>query len=316
MAYYTGTVSSAAELKTIIETECGVNSWSSSGGWLSKGNSHVSLGTSSVTNAAGTFELVSITGANSTDGLTTPAGWDRYLVIKSTYFPITYHLFILTDPDVVVCVVTYDIYFVQVLLFGDIVKVHSSAFTGGNFFFATCDVNSATIDGLGNFTFNYAGLNALSLTSISSISTNIFSDPGMVIPFAPTVNPNSANINRNALHCEIDGAIWDTGSKISYTDSVIAALFRSPNSWNQQTHLVPMRLQYAMASSLYAYLGYIEHIRLVRVDNYELGDIIEIAPDSWKVFPWLKKDAALRNGDAIGYQKTGTVGFAVRYDGP
>ena len=120
------------------------------------------------------------------------------------------------------------------------------------------------------------------------------------------------------LHAKIDGAVWHNSGYITYTDTTIASLYRNPNLWTSQTTLVPMNLQCAVEDDLFMPLGYVEHVRLIRVDNYEIGDILSISPDEWKIFPFLFKDTANRNGlggvlTSPAQISSGTLGLAVRY---
>ena len=121
MAYQASTVVSSAELKTTIQNFAVTNGWSLSGGWLSKGLSHVSL--SSDSPQAG---YVGITGACSSDGLTNPAGFTRYVYVPVSEWPVYCYLFAHTNPDIISCVILSDTDMVQHLIFGDIIKINST----------------------------------------------------------------------------------------------------------------------------------------------------------------------------------------------
>lgn len=314
MPYYTGTVGTPDLLKTTIETLAVTNGYTLDGTWLYKGAD------SAIQLTAPDGEFLNIIGANSNDGLTDPTTFTRSLYVRSVYWPVTYYLFFHTSPDMCICVINYNTVYTQILMFGDIVKIHSSAYVGGNFFFATHNpLVSTPVDATYNEdvfstfgeSFSYFTVNRLPCGNTQGQAAYTSS----IIPFAYCPQTN----NENGIHVEIDSGIWDTTNKTSYTDSTLCALRRSPNLGDSQAHLIPMQLQYAMADSLYGYLGYMEHIRFVRNDNYEIGDIITIAPDEWKVFPWYKKDAAQRDGLFTPDTPTGhsgTIGIAIRYDGP
>jgi hypothetical protein len=302
MPYYSGTAASSSALQTIIETEAVANGWTLTSGTLYKGGSAVKL--SNTTN-----QLI-INAFNDPDGVTGPADDPRSIYIDTGYWPITYYLFIWDTPDVIVCVVNYGAFKIQVLMFGDIVKTHSSAYVGGNFYFATRKADATGEDA------SRVQLSQHQL--LTSGDTGFGNDRTMVIPFTERGYTSSPPPHVKNIHVEIDGTTWADTSDITFTDTTLNAYYRSPNTWNQQAHLVPMNLQFAMNSSLYNPIGYVEHVRLVRVDNYNIGDIITIAPDEWKVFPWTQKDTVLRNGSVAGGTDgySGTLGFAVRYDGP
>jgi hypothetical protein len=321
MAYYTGTVNTPAVLQSIIESQCVTNGWTLSSGWLTKGINHVKL-------TSPDASYLKIQGANSADGSTGLCSKTRAIWIRPSEWPVTYHLFIHTSPDFWCCVVHHNVTRIQVLFATDLVKIHSSAYVGGNLFWASGGENCGTpTSGQTLPAIETTGLCPTSISNIVTGNGHPFALNELCIPFTNNGGFTIGNSgNTSQLHAEIDGAVWhDTGlnsgvNKINFTDTTISAIWRSPNTWNDQTHLIPMNLQVAMADSLYGYLGYIEHMRLVRVDNYNIGDIITISPDEWKVFPWLAKGP---ESERNGYQvynnmtapgHTGTYGFAVRYN--
>jgi len=296
MSYFTGTASTSTDLKVLIEAKAVLAGWTLLGGWLSKGINNVYL-------TVPDNQTLSITGANSSDGTVQPFGSARCIWVQSSEWPVTYYLHLNTTPDMIVLVIKHATNRIQTLMFGDIVKIHTSAYVGGNFFFASLMEEFKTAEN--------SFLRQITNTIIQC-GTGGFTTESNIIPFS-----HSYDAARNTpIHIELDTNIWDVPNptpKVTYTDTTISSLFRSPNTYNSQTHLVPMNLQYGMANNLFGYLGYVEHVRLVRIDNYEIGDIITISPDQWKVYPWFKKNTLNRNGINIANSGTGTLGFAVRY---
>ena len=88
---------------------------------------------------------------------------------------------------------------------------------------------------------------------------------------------------------------------------------RTPNTWNGEATLLPVQAYLARPSSKVSLIAELGHMRYVRIDNYNAGDIITLGADRWKVFPWWQRNAASRDGADFS---SGTLGFAVRYDGP
>ena len=306
--YQTGTVNNSDDLLTVIQTFCTDNGWVLSGSnYLYKGQSNIKLTSSPPLR-------VDIEGATTSTGVS-PSPSYRSVHIDSGNWPITYHLFLHDTPDQVVCVVHYATSKIQVIMFGDIVKLHDSAYVGGNWFFAS-GFGDYALGGLYRFAESPG---TVPLLQISPIAGNL-QTVAPTIPFTESISFIDPNSTYTHMHAEIDGIIWNPQAtqKITYTDYTLRSLYRSPNSWNNQACLIPMHLQFAMANSLYSYLGYIEHIRFIRTTNYNIGDIVTLGPDKWKVFPWGAKNANSPNGDYDFPQSshTGTLGFAVRYDGP
>lgn len=325
MAYYTGSLSSCASLATLLTTQCVANGWALTGSTLSKGISAVTVASST--------NYLTLNGALNASGSLTPTTTNRCLAILSSDWPVTYHLFINANPDTVVLVVNYGTLYIQYLMFGDIVKIHPSAYVGGNFLAGTSSTSFAQSPILPRSEYNsishplhntpdilIASLYGIGVNTLRTDSSGYFA-AATPIPFVLNYVFSVSTTNNGAIfHAEIDGGVWAEGVKVTYTDTTITTLFRGPNLTNAQTTLVPMNLQYAASSSLYMYLGYVEHVRLARVDNYNIADIITITPDQWMIFPWRLKSLTYRNGFAVAYPsttdtitQTGTLGFAVRY---
>jgi len=317
MAFQTGTFTTVAGLKSTIESFCTTNGWTLTSGVLYKGLSYIKLTTPDA------YRLT-ITGANSVDFLTTPCPFSQTLYLLAEELPATYYLFVHATPDMCVCVVNYSTVKIQVLMFGDIVKVNNSAFVGGNFFFASRP------------TTNYTLATCLEEITDTNIESSTYDNPiyngrGTFMPFQTYafLVTNCYGRSTMGFHAEIDNYIWDmdddedrvaANKRIMLTESSISSYHRSPNQWDTQAHLIPMHITAKMEDSLWGYLGYVEHIRLIRIDNYNIGDIVEIAPDSWKVFPWVKKEMTYPNGgkpgdnEQLALEGSGSLGFAVRYD--
>lgn len=297
MPYFTGSISTPADMKSLIETQAVANGWTKTGEVLHKGLSAIKL-------TAPNTNRLEIDAYTNSDGVTGPASDTRSIYLANSHKPATYHLFIHADPDIIVFVIVYNVNNVQVMMFGDIKKIHNSAYVGGNFYFATLAENMTAVD---QSKITFGGATSLGSGNLDS-GTYTASMP-FVTPSVFGIQPHEKN---KQIRIEIDGEVWVDQSKVVFTDASIISLYRSPNTWNSQTHLVPMNLQFAGKDDLWHYLGFLEHIRLVRIDNYELGDIITITPDQWKVFPWTRKNSVSRNGGTAA--ESGTIGFAVRYD--
>lgn len=89
-----------------------------------------------------------------------------------------------------------------------------------------------------------------------------------------------------------------------------------PSAFNGDTVLVPMRAYKERPSFKSSMVADLEHARHVRIDNLSPGDIITIGSDRWKVFPWYKKSFTERSGASGEIDHTGTLGLAIRYQGP
>ena len=247
----------------------------------------------------GEFGTIFMFGATSADGATNYLNQGKGIAVLKTYWPLTYHLSANTNPDIIVCTLVYNINECQTLIFGNIKKIHDSAFTGGGFYFGTHRL--------------WYGVNGIYTLADNSLLSYGYSSPLPFIPYTPNSGINIGS--SECLHAELDGVVWatrDYGCVLGLTN--VCNLARSPNTYNSQTHLVPVSIYLQYASGYRGYLGQLEHIRYLRNDNYEVGDIITIGTDKWKVFPAWKKSITNRSGGSTA--NSGTLAYAVRYDGP
>jgi hypothetical protein len=97
-----------------------------------------------------------------------------------------------------------------------------------------------------------------------------------------------------------------------------ASFFYSlPNDFNGGNVLIPIRALIGRSSNTCSIAAQMKNARYVRLDNLNSGDIITFGTDQWKVYPWHRRNATVRNGVqwATGATHTGTCGFAFRYTG-
>lgn len=312
MAYETGSVASGTALLAVIENFAILQGYTlnaGTGSWLSKGGTSIQLSATSTTCSAKI--------ANTPTGPDAAPGVSQGISIALASWPIKYELFYSSIPNLFVCVLTYDTLTIQILMFGELVKINNAAYTGGNFLYGS---------GLSNDTLSSPGSIALSL------STN-FTGDGLISGSGPSNSPRKAVIpftkgglnssfgarGSALLHVEIDGDIIN-GDIMGVNNNVLLMtqyqnmLFYSPNIYNSQAILIPIHLQKDLSAGNSMYLGYVEHIRFIRITNYEIGDVITLGSDKWKVYPWRRKSAVpAGNGAFTAEGDTSTIGFAVRF---
>ena len=296
MAYQTGTEASPTTLKSTIETFATTNGWTLLTDVLSKGSSNVRLTDIDA-------DQMDIEGANNAAFTLEVCPQKAKIDIASTLWPVTYRMFSLGTPDFIAVVLQYSSSRIQMLWFGDITKY--GTWTGGNWFGAAKGENHTSTD-----SFN-----------LHPIVTNTNTPPGA--PFWGTTNTSSGYSPQRAsfVHAEIDGYIWpgagDEGPWPSFPEVADPIHQRQPNVWNDQSVLLPMWLNMPRASSLYSPIGHVAHMRSIRIDNYDLGEIITLGSDKWMLFPWHQKNVAERDGPpGASGSHTGTFGVAISYDGP
>lgn len=315
MAYQTGTVVSASDLASTIRSFALANEWSPSG--LSevvyKDGCHVRISSPSESE-------VMIEGARS-GNFATPDLCPRYSRIYNAVWPsaATYHLVAFTSPDTIWCTINFAVTDYMHLGFGALQKYGD--WVGGMWFHAQHSQNStlsaSLVDG---------GATPFQMNSAPNIPNEcgLFWNQNDRDYWGDPARANKASM----LHCELRGEVWaasivDRDSLIQriHCPSILAPAHRcNPNTFNGQTVLTPFQLFLQNTDGHYMPIGHVEHVRFLKLTNYNPGDVIPIGSDRWKVFPWFRKDIANPDGrDQLGgaqsVPSTGVLGVAVRYDG-
>lgn len=299
MAYATGLANTLGDLVSAIQSACTNNGWTLSGEVLHKDDVHVRI------QVAG--ETVTFLGGTGIDGENEITGSGPTIVrmhalAQAFTFPLTYEVHILTDPDEVYVIINYAVDFYQWAAWGQ-----------------------STVEGLpGTGVWYAASCNAGGATAISiaAFGTQLGSSNGLQHPalLATSSTSGVGNNNQNGyVQHGLDSEAWNPANPSNnnglhgYT-ALHPLLSLLPNSWNDQTLLLPVvayRLRSGNKVSLVADLA---HARHCRIDFHDPGDIITLGEDQWRVYPCYRKDVANRDGGNF-IQHSGTLGFAVRYTG-
>ncbi|WPP47086.1 hypothetical protein [Pseudomonas sp. AN-1] len=305
MAYYTGTANDMAALRQVLIDACVLEGWSWDAGAevLSKGGLYL--------RATLSADGLSLLGRTSAAAGSAPnavrIGKLFQKVGQPTYdieFPATYEIF--AHPGEVYLVVNYAADRYQWAAFGQS-TVDGMSGTGMWFAATSAQLVAGSPGGTQTAPIDIG----LTGTGAGSILTS-------AAPFWAR-SSNYATVNNGFVHSDLDGQGWQMGAGANLNDFGIAPaatlLGILPNSWNSEAVLLPIRVYKARSANKISLVADLEHARYTRVDNYEPGQVIAIGDDRWKVFPFYRKNAAVRSGGA-GINHTGTFGWAIRYEGP
>jgi len=305
MAYQTGTASDFAALRTELFNFCQLQGYTLIGGqMLQKGDVYAQI-------EANTTVHLRMRGGTGQDGSGNPTGAPHALwtSMRGTLpngtvvvWPITYHFHYRASPDAVFVAIEHNNGWSQHLLFGDMAK--AANFVGGGYYSASWGDNS------------YYASNETSIRlSLPCLTVEVIPFQGLV-----TISGSGTRFSGSYLHAETGGRTWFQRS-VGITPSLYTgeSLFelrsRSLNPWNNGMNLVPWYLFGTNTSNNLIVLGELPQIRFVRMRHYNIGDVITIGADKWKLYPVLLKNAA-QPDPSTGQFHSGDYGIAVAYDGP
>lgn len=298
MAYVTGTANSNADLLSAIRSACTANGWTLSGEVLHRGDVYFRI-----YDVTGLAAIIGGTGIDGSNNLTGAAPKFSFIgqIGQAITYPMTYEIFLFDNPNEVYVVVNYATSWYQWIMFGE--------------------SNVPGLSGTGAWyaapRWQNGGSDTRWQCDASGGATNIVYR-GCPAFWHQAVNINNDGVN-SFVHHNVDARGWGgTSSATDYCRSfgaVDTLLTRLPNTWNGETVLLPFQVWVPRTSggtlSLVADLKNLRHCR----NDYHLpGEVITIGADRWKIYPWLQRNTVERGGGAV--QHSGTIAFAVRYDGP
>jgi hypothetical protein len=300
MAYSTGVANNRAEIVAAIKALATSNGWSETGTTLIKGDIYVDVG--EVNNNVYARAALGGVGANLSPRNVMIRGdaWGN-ANISMLSFPCTYHVFVHTNPDNIVCFVNYNVNFWQWLMFGKALNLGVDG---------TCNYQAGSYPTNANNTTSPWSLTSDGATLTPS-TTGLF---GIPFPFWPQAVTGASNTFTGSA-INITGTTWTETLSTALANEVNTRRFAKtflnllPNAWNGETTLVRMFIKYLRSTGIYTYAAELPHVRYTRNDNYVDGQTITIGSDEWIVFPGLRKNISERSQSQYS---SGTVAIAVK----
>lgn len=308
MSYTTGTANSATELRTAIFAACVANGWTLASPIVSKGGQALQI----VLNTDSGPQGLRFKGGKSVAAGALVAACPQHVSMGDRSnlafaWPANYHLFAFANPDEVYVVVNYDVDKFQWAAWGQ--SVHQLPGTG-MWFASLIGTNAGQPD------------TYMQIQNSGMLDSFSYTQPGL---FWRDANGDgySPGYVGSQMHHGLDGDFWTDGGPgkaspyaASTANPLISLL---PNAWNSETVLLPILGIVKRPSNLTSLVVTPQNARYMRIDNHAPGEIITLGADRWIAFPWLRKDAARRNGMSsagVTDQHSGTLGWAIRYEGP
>lgn len=310
MAYYSGIAATLADLRTALLTHAVADGWVLTGDVLSK---------------AGVYFQIQVNATHITclgcedDAVANPA--PAVVMMGKTYersgqptrqisFPCNYEVFGFAQE--LYLIVNYDVDSYQWMAFG------KSTVPGlpGQAGWCGAPIGSAIqsyYSGSGE-----SGPVHINLMLTGFIAGSYAGSPYGIVGGGPyTLDTNERNVWVNS---NLDAHGWKYGASVgdfSHGISTMSKLmWTQPSAWNSESVLLPLRLFKTRPSYKSSLILDCEHARHVRIDNFNPGDVLTLGSDKWKVFPWYRKNTAERNATNTSHNHSGTLGWAIRYEGP
>ena len=310
MAYLSVVVNSAADLKAAIESFAQTNGWTLTSGVLSKNGCYVSIYVAAVND-------LRIAGGKNGDFTGVNASYTKRIHVSTWPSSATVHLFGFNNPDTIWMTMNYDVVKFHHMGFGNMIKYGS--WGGGQWNHGQHTMYAGSID-----TKCFA---TLGLSSRASSSTGV--QCGFFADGADGHSWDNGYLENTPTHleCDIRGRIWEppyangNGDDKYWTFRFLTPIhYKNPNVFNSQTLLSPFQIWLRASDGYLQCLGHVDHIRWVKLTNYNPGDVITLGSDQWKLFPWCVHDVSQPDGQSVFYGQqlptTGVLGCAIKYDGP
>lgn len=316
MPYYTGLANNIGDVMTAFDTALLAEGWSYSSGHYTKGT--MSFNITAVSNH---IEIRSnVGGGPSTDGAYDGTMSLGTIGTTQLQYPANYYIHIHNTPDEVYLFVNESGDRWSWLAFG---KSNVSGLTGpGDWYGATLPHKNNNIAS--------SNIRLLSTPMSTDSAWGFFMDSQPSGTSGNTAQPYNCTINHG-----LDSNSWSkagtnapgadgtagtvgwvgTPAQARCITAIYPLLAAQPNAWNNQAILLRVQVYVKRASDKFSLVADMEHVRHIRNDNYNDGDILTLGSVKWKIYPLLRKNISARNG-ASSSTHSGTLALAVRYDGP
>ena len=315
MKYETGSFSSGAELKSIIEQFADSNGWDFANGVITKKEIYIKLSLQEKVRINNiNYTLLLIQGAKTQDfSADITNGRSGVSIASDTEGSTTkiYHIFCYNDPEMIWVSIQYDTVKFQHMGFGEIIKY--GTWDGGTFFHGSVPYP------YGNYT--------------RPIIPRLFFTSSLQVNQGENLYPPSQ------LLCNVDGKAWITdnnnpgldvnrnwwpgistmaNTKISLLSPIDFNnqnnINKSINQFNNQKILRPFVL-FAKKGDFYFPVGCIKHIRdWVYMKDNEPLDTIEVGSEKFKIMPWSFKGNDMGWGETNYYPEAGMRGIGLSVD--
>lgn len=324
MAYYTGSANDYPALLTALVNACVAEGWTWADSILSKGAAFVRPYVSTTFTTTQGPGLIIQGGTGKSAGALVGGSVCQPRIGRvgasanspDLTFPVDYYLHIFSAPDEVFLVVRTGVDRYYFLSFG---VSDVPGLTGTGLWLAGAIRRGYSTDT--NTNVNGWAINPTGIYNPNSNNNSV----GVATGFMWRNLRGSDDVNSEAIHGGFDGVGWNgagTGTPtvqgaLNAISAAVPLIGRSPSAWNGESILLPIQGHVFRASSKCSLALEVKNARYLRIDNHDPLQLITLGADKWRVYPFHRKNSAVRDGSTTSMQDhTGTFGWAIRYDGP
>lgn len=297
MAYFQGVAASVADIRTALINACVASGWGLSGDVLHKGGCYLQ---STVSGGACHLRAGGGLGAGGVLQNPTPQAvrFGDVGPLMAMTFPCAYHIETYEEPDEVFLNISYGVDAWQWAAFG-----RSDLALPASGVWVAASAGQAEVRTVGVEPARGYG------------ASGTFSSPG---PFWGS--GSSSGADNSYIHTGIDGVQWPAAKRTADNGSVSGSYVlaglndRSPSALNAAAPLFPAQIWQFRVGNTSTLVADIRNLRYLRIDNYAPGEVLVLGHDRWKIYPFFRKNAEVRDGGG-SLDHSGTMGMAVRYSG-
>lgn len=338
MNYLTGSAGSLENLREQLGAFAALHGWGYSvidefSSSISKGSISYKLTVSGTFNSR-RLSIKAITPAGAPD-FAEPAikdgFWGNPKAGVSTTWPATFHFYLYDNPDLIWVALNHDTNYWQHMGFGMAVSLGCTGLGNGlvPFYYASFHFNEHSQVASVNMATRLDGQDGTPMSTHEAV------------PFYKVDNGFAQNPGASSAHAYVNEAAgffpteiaaadqpvgWLSGSSMPacidvsngfHPGSAMAVQMRQPNTWNNEAALSIIRIFGVRPSNFICPMFEIPHIRMVRNDFYNDGDIITLGSDKWKVASARRKFVTQRGYFMISKEDhSGTYAYAFSYTDP
>ncbi|MDR0234622.1 MAG: hypothetical protein LBI31_07490 [Zoogloeaceae bacterium] len=231
-------------------------------------------------------------------------------------FPALYD--VMAFPEEVYCFINHNVLEYQYLAFGqgNVPGLPGTgAWVSGTLYYNSYSGPAGGFTGMYSFALGPTSGGAITPGSWQTIRSSgaIFADQGNY-----SVSTHAGQICGSFVHHGLTDAVanpWSLGDILFGQGPLAPLLEQQPSNWNEGAALLPLRAYLPRPGGFMSLVADLRYARNVRIDNLDPKAVYNLGTDRWKIFPWVKKELAARNGGG-NINHSGTLGVAICYDGP